>query len=300
MDNYEYNDNTTYVRYPIVYNIDSIIDKIKKCNKEEYENVKQIILYQHDKIFTYDNLINNNFDNIKELFTDIHFLDILDNISGLLALKLTETEIVFINKIIYDFLDYSKFDYKSKNVTDIRSKMYSIIRSINFVDITRLSPIIGINDAVTLSMISKSSFKYETIVHRVNMFIYDSSFDYGIISKIYRIIHGNYQFGCDLVEAVGVRKFTSLFTYTMLEYANNEADDHFMGQFNSISKLILDMLNDLNSNDLENVLLNYANIINLYNTPINKLRFSIKEHIKYGKLSTFIKIIENKHNIYIY
>ena len=298
MGDYEFN-NTTYVRYTnIVYSIDSIIDKIKNCN--DPEEAKKIILYQHDIIFTRDNLMNENIDKIKNLFMDIDFLSILDNISGLLSMKLSESEFIFINKIIYDFFIYSN-SINSKEITDIKAKMNSIAYNLNRGIILGFVPIMGVNEATKLSIIARSSFKYENIVHRVNMFIYDSSYDREDISVIYRIIHGNYTFGCELVSAVGERKFASLFSYTMLEYAKEDADEHFMTQFNRVSKLMMDMLKDLRYDHLESVLLNYVNIIALYNTPKSKLRFSIKEHISmYEAIYGFIDSIEKKHNIYVY
>ena len=298
MGDYDFN-NTTYVRYTnIVYNIDSVIEKIKKSKNPD--EIKQIILYQHDIIFTRDNLVNNNIDKIKELFMDINFLTILDNISGLLAVKLSEIEFIFINKIIYDFFVYSN-SINNKEITEIKSKMHSIAYNINRGIILGFIPIMGVNEAIKLSIISRSSFKYENIVHRVNMFIYDSSYDQNNISRIYRIIHGNCVFGCELVDAIGERKFASLFAYTMLEYAKEDADEHFMIQFNRVSNLIMHMLKDLRYDHLESVLLNYVNIVTLYNTPEYKLRFSIKKHISmYEPIYNFIDSIEKKHNIYVY
>ena len=298
MGDYDFN-NTTYVRFTnIVYDINSIINKIKKC--DDPEEIKQIILYQHDIIFTRDNLVNNNIDKIKELFMDINFLTILDNISGLLAVKLSESEFIFINKIIYDFFVYSN-SINSKEITEIKSKMHSIAYNINRGIILGFIPIMGVNEATKLSIISRSSFKYENIVHRVNMFIYDSSYDQDNISRIYRIIHGNYVFGCELVDAIGERKFASLFAYTMLEYTKEDADEHFIIQFNRVSNLIMHMLKDLRYDHLESVLLNYVNIVTLYNTPESKLRFSIKKHISmYEPIYNFIDSIEKKHNIYVY
>lgn len=297
MDDYNF-DNTTFVKYTnIVYDIDSVINKIKSCN--DPDEIKQIILYQHDIIFTRDNLVNNNIEKIQELFTDIEFLNILDDISGLLLPKLVESEFIFLNKMIYDFFIYSSRFYIDTKIKNVQTKMNSIAMNINKDIIIGLSSIMGINAALKLSIISRSSFKFDNIVHRVNMFIYDSSLDSWDIAKIYRIIYGDYKIGCELVYAIGERKFSSLFTYTMLEYPKYNADQKFLLQFNKVSKLILDMLNDLRPIQLESVLLNYANIINLYNTPEDKLRFSLKE---YGneQLVFFIKSIEELHNIYIY
>lgn len=297
MDDYNF-DNTIYVKYTnIVYDIDSIINKIKSSN--DPNEIKQIILYQHDTIFTRDNLINNNIEKIQELFMDINFINILDDISGLLLPKLSESEFIFLNKIIYDFFIYSSKFYVDNKIKDIKTKMNSIAMNINKDIIVGLSSIMGINSALKLSIISRSSFKFDNIVHRVNMFIYDSSFDNWDIAKIYRIIYGDYKIGCELVYAIGVRKFSSLFTYTMLEYPKYDASKDFLLQFNKVSKIILDMLDDLTPTHLESILLNYINLISLYNMPENKLRFSLKEHAG-ERLLFLIKRIEDLHNIYIY
>lgn len=301
MENFEYDlGNSTYIRN-ISYDIDSIIDKIRSTDNTE--EIKQIVLYQHDKIFTHDNLVNNNINGIQELFMDINFLNILDNISGLLVPKLSETEIIFINKIIYDFFEYSS-NITDKKVSDIQHKMNSIAATINQALSIALLARIGVNNATKLSILSRSSFKFETVIHRVNMFMYNSSFSDFEIKEIFRVIYGFDKIGESeyTVYQIGVRKFTSIFTYSMLEKCIRPDNKDFMIQFNRVSLVILKLLKELSFSDLEAVLLNYGNIINLYNiNDPNKLRFLIKEHITEGEpMYTFIRNIENIHDIIIY
>ena len=284
----------------IIYDINSIVDKLNKSTS--IEETKNIIKLQHNIIFTYDNLINNNREGIQNLFTSPIFLDALDSISGLIPM--TESEIIFINKIIYDYFEYSH------NVnSSIKEKMLAISYIINDTRIKLFTPILGINAARILSIISYSSYKIEKVVHRVNNFIINNDFDIAnLLSSIYTIIFGPTTIrGTFLGEGpLPNSKFVNAFCYSMFEYCDSE-DPEVIERFNQISSYLLQKIIILydKSDIFSNILITYANMITLMNIDKDKLRFSIKEEL--GKMKSDvssiiaqINYIEEYNNITIY
>jgi hypothetical protein len=296
MDDYDDSIDYKYIKYPnvdIIYNIDSIIDKIKTC--KDRNEIKQIILYQHDKIFTYTNLANKNIDGIKELFMDRKFLETLDDISGILSTKLSENEKIFINKIIYDYSVYSK-NINNEEVEMIKQIMSCIAYTINrdLINDGLVNILGSYKESTRLAIIRRSGFKIDKIIHKVNMFIYRTFLTEGQIASIYHILYGD-----KYTNQINIELFTSIFINSMLEYIDEDKHDNFSTQFNIVSEILFDMFCSLNLYDIERLLINYNVIIQLYGIDTNKLRFSIKEHSN-EKLLEFIKNIEERHNIEIY
>jgi hypothetical protein len=289
----------------INYNIDSIINKLKVC--DNIDEIKDIINRQHNIIFTYDNLNNGNREGVQELFTSMKFLDVMDNISGTLVENLKESEIIFINKIIYDYFEYTK-QYNSTEINSIKDKLLSISYSINSSRIYSLAPVVGVNKARLLSILSYSSYKTEKIVHRINNFILNTELNKRDISNIYYIIYDgppmtiiNNIFEKKQLEINN--KFVDMFCYSMFEYCDSD-DPEIIEMFNKISSVLMDRLIDI-SIPLDNpviyrVLLNYSNMISIMNIDRNKLRFSIKEHNNSEALKNAINNIEKINNIEIY
>lgn len=284
----------------IIYDINSIVDKLNKSTS--IEETKNIIKLQHNIIFTYDNLINNNREGIQNLFTSPIFLDALDSISGLIPM--TESEIIFINKIIYDYFEYSH------NVnSSIKEKMLAISYIINDARIKLFAPILGINAARILSIISYSSYKIEKVVHRVNNFIINNEFDItNLLSSIYTIIFGPVTIRGTFFDEDPLpnSKFVNAFCYSMFEYCDSK-DPEVIERFNEISNYLLQKIIILHDklDIFSNILITYANMITLMNIDKDKLRFSIKEEL--GKMKSDvsdiiaqINYIEEYNNITIY
>lgn len=298
--NIVHNLNFTNIRY----NIDSIINKLKSC--EDKEEIKNIINCQHNIIFTYDNLNNGNREGVQELFTSMKFLDVMDNISGTLVENLKESEIIFINKIIYDYFEYTK-QYNSIEINSIKDKLLSISYSINSSRIYSLAPVVGVNKARLLSILSYSSYKTEKIVHRINNFILNTELNKKDISNIYYIIYGapitinNNIFDTNSEEINN--KFVDMFCYSMFEYCDSD-DPEIIEMFNKISSVLMDRLIDISIPSdnpvIYRVLLNYSNMISIMNIDRSKLRFSIKEHNNSEALKNAINNIEKINNIEIY
>ena len=288
----------------IIYNIDSIINKLKSC--DNINEIKDIINCQHNIIFTYDNLNNGNREGIQELFTSMNFLEVMDNISGTLVNNLIESEIIFINKIIYDYFEYTKQFNDSNEIILIKDKLLSISYTINSARISSLIPIIGVNKARLLSILSYSSYKMEKIVHRINNFIINTELDKKSISAIYYIIYGPPIIGNNMFDENINNKFVDMFCYSMFEYCDSD-DPEIVEVFNRISSILMDKLIDISvpfdNPVIYRVLVNYSNMISMMNIDRSKLRFSIKEHLtrtSSESLKITINNIERMNNIEIY
>jgi len=280
----------------IMYDIDSIIFKLKRS--EDKDEVKRIILNQHYIVFNYDNLVNGNREGIQELFMNLNFLEVMDNISGLLEPELQKSEIIFINKIIYDFFEYAG-SINGGEVDKIRKKLMNISYNINIKMIRALSTFIGVNAARNLSIIARSSYKNSKVIHRVNRYITisDLELNENSIATIYDIIYHLY--GDDF----NIKNITDLFTYTMLEYDCDDPteDKSILAKFNMISSVMMKMLNNLSFDEMNIVLNNYTRTINLIGiNSADKLRFSIKDHITSEYMINCISKIEEINNITIY
>ena len=286
----------------IIYDIDSIVNKLKTSNN--LEEIKDIIKIQHNIIFTYDNLINNNREGIQDLFTTPIFLDALYSVSGLLVYNRSESEIIFINKIIYDY-----FEYSNSNNSFIKERLLAISYNININRIRGFIPFFGVNNARLLSIISYSSYRIEKVVHRINNFIVNSDIDIRRLDVIYFNIFG-YMFikDVDLSNPFAYNsilklnnKFTNLFSYSMFEYCESK-DIDAIKRFNKISKFFLDSIIEIGKDNAEcfsTILITYNSMINLMNIDKNKLRFSIKEELRKIKDESLDDILEQINNIEI-
>ena len=283
--NIDFSCNPSFAYANIRYDINSIINKlIFDAKTRDKTSIKNIITTQHELIFKYDNLVNNNRELVQTLFTyDMigpYFLDTLEDVIGLLTLS--DEEIRFINKIVYDFFEFSKAVHYS-NEKEIKEKMLSITYTINAPLIRQLSNFIGINKANILAIISYSSFVDEKVVHRVNDFVIQNirindinelTFMYDIIFKIIPSYNDDLSLS---------RKGHNFILYSMLEYWDEEINDeeskdqHTM--FINISMVIINILTwkDLNYASLITLLKEYGNMIRLLGISSKKVRFSLKK-----------------------
>lgn len=288
-------DNMSFFSTNIRYDITGIIHKlIEDCRDNNINDIKNILINQHSLVFKYDNLVNNNRSFVQELFTGYKigsiFLDVLD--SEIALLDISEEEIIFINKLIYDYFEYSKI-YKSDN--SIKEKMLSISYQINKNRIRLLTPLLGVNRSNILSILSYSSFIPEKVIHRVNDFIVVNSkpADLDNLLAVYNILFdilpNDHKLG---------KKATDFIIYSMLEYIGefNLLNDERL-VFQKISSIIFSLLlivAERDSVQLYYILKEYGNILKLLNINTNKVRFYIKIKIESCK-----KDGTNKSNIYI-
>ena len=151
----------------IEYKIENILEKIRNIDNLDEQEIKNIIVRQHTMILNYDLFLVSERDSALELFTNARFLSILLDIIG--TLDLSSHEITCINKLTYDY-------YVSKNKdSEISELLLDLSYFINNKTAIRLSAIYGIQGARILAMISKSSFKEDKNITRVNRFIVKSN-----------------------------------------------------------------------------------------------------------------------------
>ena len=297
------------------YDINGIINKlIIESASDNIDNIKNIIRSQHELIFKQYNLANNNRTLIQKLFTEysiaVKFLDSLEDVVGLL--ELSEEEIIFINKLTYDFFECTKRIHCA-NENTIKEKLLSITYKINAHRIRQLARYIGINNANILAIISYSSFIDEKIVHRVNDFVItniriNDILDLMMVYDImFQIIPNN---NIDMN-----RKAQNYIIYSMLEYWNqediqNNTEEYIM--FRNISLMIANIftLDSLSFLNLDSLLREYGNVLKLLNIDFDKTRFSISKLVssdfdrdtedieRFRRIKTIISNLE-KEEIYI-
>lgn len=257
---YDPNFNITNIHY----GINSIISTIKtKCDNNEIDLVKKIILNQHELIFNYDNMENDNVVLIQELFKNKKFLTLFSDICGLI--KYSKSELIFINKAVYDFFK----TYKPDKYTDIRGTLLSITYIINEDRVRDLTPMLGIEPARELAIISYSSYIMESVIHRINKFMVTRIMEISIynLRKLYELI----------LDLNGyTRDVLNLFIYSMVESLSDQSNAIYINTFNAISDVLMSLLVDLDEVSLLDILKQYGGTITMMNIPYNKLRFSMR------------------------
>ena len=187
-------------------------------------------------------------------------------------LDLSTDEIVCINKITYD---YYTLNDKDENISYLLMELSYYVNNKTAI---RLSAIVGIQGARILAMISKSSFKIEKNVRRVNRFIIKSNIALSVqdIINIY----------CTLYD-----RFTYPIIYTMLDTHTEGFSDIEYTRYQAISSVVLRLLNAMTSKDIYKVLSNYAYILQLTNVGANT-RFSIREACIKNNLGRILKVVD--------
>ena len=150
----------------VEYQISTIVEKITNINTLNEEEIKSIIVRQHQTILNYDLFLASDESRgyVQKLFTNKRFLQIFLQVIGFL--QLPYDEIVCINKLAYD---YYIIPGKDPEISDL---LLQISYQINNILVIRLSGKLGMNGARVLSMIANSSFKEEKNVHRINTFLF--------------------------------------------------------------------------------------------------------------------------------
>lgn len=269
---YKDDDKPIEPKFEIVdYTIAAIVDKIKHINNLNEDEIKEIILKQHDTILNYSLFLGSSETRkqAQDLFTSKRFLKIFIKVINIL--NLSDHEITCINKLTYD---YYIFPDKDPETFDLLMQISNIV---NYRLVIRLSAYLGMNGARILAMIRNSSFKLEKVVHRVNTFLVRCNIELST-QAIINIL-------CILFD-----HFTYPFTGTMIYVRQDALSKEESERFDNISMAILLMLNSMTSDAMRQVLSNYAFTIKLYD--IKKVRFSLKAFTQYPRIQAVIKDIE--------
>lgn len=255
----------------VEYQISTIVEKITNINTLNEEEIKSIIVRQHQTILNYDLFLASDESRgyVQKLFTNKRFLQIFLQVIGFL--QLPYDEIVCINKLAYD---YYIIPGKDPEISDL---LLQISYQINNILVIRLSGKLGINGARVLSMIANSSFKEEKNVHRINTFLVK----YGELS-----VQDIVDIYCILFE-----RFTYPFIFSMLESKPSGLNKSQLICFDNISLALLSILDSMTSEDIKRVLYDYAFTLKLIRNDFS-VRFSLKSAKAYTRIQEVIKEIE--------
>lgn len=260
--------------HSIEYQLSTIVEKISNIDNLNENEIKNIILRQHEMILNYDLFLKSDESRnyAQQLFSNKRFLQIFSQIVGLL--NLSRDEIVCVNKLAYDYYILPS-NYKDPEVSNL---LLQISYQINNLLVIRLSGKLGMNGARILSMIANSSFKQEKNIHRVNTFLVKCNVALSVqdIIDIY----------CTLYD-----KFMYPFIYTMLESVNGNLTEDQKKRYDYISIAILTILDSMTSEDIKKILYNYAYTLKLF-PNLNNVRFALKSAKSYTRIQQIIKEIE--------
>lgn len=255
----------------VEYQISTIVEKITNINTLNEEEIKSIIVRQHQTILNYDLFLASDESRgyVQKLFTNKRFLQIFLQVIGFL--QLPYDEIVCINKLAYD---YYIIPDKDPEISDL---LLQISYQINNILVIRLSGKLGMNGARVLSMIANSSFKEEKNIHRINTFLVK----YGELS-----VQDIIDIYCILFE-----RFTYPFIFSMLESKPSGLSKSQLICFDNISLALLSILDSMTSEDIKRVLYDYAFTLKLIRNDFS-VRFSLKSAKAYTRIQEVIKEIE--------
>lgn len=255
----------------VEYQISTIVEKISNIDTLNEDEIKSIIVRQHQTILNYDLFLASDESRgyVQKLFTNKRFLQIFLQVIGFL--QLPYDEIVCINKLAYD---YYIIPGKDPEISDL---LLQISYQINNILVIRLSGKLGMNGARVLSMIANSSFKEEKNVHRINTFLVK----YGELS-----VQDIVDIYCILFE-----RFTYPFIFSMLESKPSGLSKSQLICFDNISLALLSILDSMTSEDIKRVLYDYAFTLKLIRNDFS-VRFSLKSAKAYTRIQEVIKEIE--------
>lgn len=273
-------DNTTkkdeVINKPIFtsveYTIDTIVDKIVNIDGLDKDEIKSIIIRQHRLILNYDLFLSSMKTRkyAQRLFSDAKFLEIFYSIIGLL--DLSEHEMMCLNKLAYD---YYIIPEKDNRVSEL---LLAICNATNNIEVIKLSSKLSIPNARILSMISRSTFRVEKKIKRINNFLVKCNADLSAqdILDIMFILYD---------------RFTDPIIYTMLESKPDNLTPEQSVRFDTISSVIITILDSMTSANIKKVLYDYAFLLRLKFNGDVKVRFSMKT-IPNPRIQSIIQEIE--------
>lgn len=261
----------------IEYKIETIVNNIDNVDSLTDDDIKDIIIRQHEMILNYDLFLSNQNTRTSalKLFTNKRFLKLFLNTIGLL--QLSNEEVICINKLTYD---YYILDNKDVEIQDL---LLSISYLINNQLVIKLSAYLGVNAARVLSMIANSSFKTEKQIHRINTFLvkYDGA-DISVQGYI------------DIYLTMYTH-FNDLFIYSMLECWNMPINTPVLERqykrYTRMSQALLCILDSMTSNDIMTIMRNYGYTL-LMVAPNSPIRFSIKNLKGYDRIKQIAESAE--------
>lgn len=269
----------------VEYQLSTIVEKIRDIDSLNDDEIKTIIIRQYPTILNYDLFLSvpETRNAALELFTNKRFLDLFFDVVGLL--ELSDSQKICINKLVYDY-----YSLPVKDV-EVSEKLLSISYIVNNRLVIRLSAILGVNGARTLSMVANSSFRIDKKVHRINTFIIKCGIQLSVqnIVDIYLTIFDRFK---DLF----INSMLESISYLSIEDQQNEI---IRNNFDNTSAALYAILDSMVSRDVEQVLLNYVYALQILPKDA-KVRFSFQNVTKISeRMKTIINNIYNQTGLII-
>lgn len=261
----------------VEYTLSTIVDKLHQINSLSDTEIRDIIFRQYKTLLDYDNLLSDNKSReaMQELFKNKRFLTNLVYCAE--CMQFDTHNITCCNKLAFDYMVF----YGDNADPDINILLMELSYRINIKTILPLSAIIGIEPAKYLSMLRFSSFDESKNVKRVNKYIIRSGLNHlreqGIIDVYSRLFE----------------RFSILFTETMLTLPEPDYTPEERFRYDEMSKAMIDILDNMPSEEIWKVLENYASTYELKGQP--PMRFSMKDlHTSYFRVTNVIRtMLEN-------
>lgn len=261
----------------IEFSISTIVEKLRMVDELSDAEIKDIIFRQYNTILDYDQFLKDlkSREAIQELFKNERFLNNL--IYCVEKIKLTEYQVICLNKLAFDFI----ITY-GNTIPNVRNLLTELSLRINTDLVLPLSAIIGIEPAKYLSMVRRSSFDEGLNAGRVNTYLIKAGMDI----KEQEIIN---------IYSILFKRISNLFTVTMLSLPEN-LNQSEMIRYDEMSKALIDILDNMPSEEIMKVLENYASSWSLRGEP--KVRFSMQHlHISYGRIANAISVLLDRGTI---
>ena len=252
----------------IEYSIDSIYNKILNNELSDID-IQNIIYRQYTTILDYNLFFKDESrQTMQRLFQNIRFLKNLAMCIN--ALSLNTHQIVFCNKLAYDYILYCKMTVPSANREEISTLLTEISYKVNHKDIIALSSIIGLESAKYLAMARHSSFKEEVNVERVNI----------LLSKTHNL-------GVDTIYEIYIKLFDNisvLFSTTMF---STIYDEEYKDTYDNITLALICILENMDFDNMREVIKNYSVWYDINGRP--DVRFSLYNlHESYTNIKSVI------------
>lgn len=220
-----------------------------------------------------------------EVFTTPKFLTVLTQVVS--TMQLTDQQRVYCNKLAYDYMTYP-------HETDpyVKQLFLSLSRMINRNHISQLMAIGIQEDLASYMALARYSSENEGInVKRLNLIICTSPIELMTEQMIVYIYEKLFD------------RVTALFENIMFDVYDDEeewATEEVMEIYSTVSLAILEIMNNMPSNDIRKVLISYtADFEALYNADMKKVRFSMKSiSSDFSRISQVVEQLKAE-NIYV-
>lgn len=273
----------TYIDGPdvdVLTDCNGIINMLNN-NLEQPSNVFNVLMENYSYIL--EEMIDNGNKKLLNSFTQPHVLNIMGQV--LYNVQLTPKERVYCNKIVYDFLTIKDINMSAKDIEAVRGSMLVFGKIVNRDIIPQLMTLnISEDLAANMTIARYSSSKDIVNVKRLNVIIVNQPADFMTEEMIINIYGKLFTSATSLTEGIlfDVWSDSDLDTEDKLEV------------YATINLALLSILNDLNSNVMNQVLHNFLQDKSLVYTG-NPIRFNLKSFADndFPRLKQMLDYIDN-------